>query len=152
MVRKKKIIPDEDHVVRYVPYSRQARDADDNLVGNGLLWSALQQRETEASVSVNWLEYHDPAGELSKAERLKLVRDDLAAVYPIRPKGLMAIGNVGEIKSVCADAKSPVRVTHEPSGKNLSHAGIRRLPTEQDDLLETLAVEVFADTVLAAEV
>ncbi|WP_139312959.1 hypothetical protein [Novacetimonas hansenii] len=152
MVRRpsvKKNIPDKHHVVRYVPLSRQSRDDDGNLVGNGLLWVAFQQKKDEAFVSVNWLEYYECD---DRNEGLKAVRRDLAAAFPPRPssKALLAIGNVGNIKRACADAGKPVRVTHEPSHNNPSHAGIRKLPTENEDLLETLAAEIFIDTVLAA--
>ena len=151
MAVPRKTIPDQDHVVRYVPISRQARDENGDLMGNGLLWSALQQKKNEDFVSVNWLEYHGKArgNALSQAESLKLVRDDLAGVFPpkSRTKALLAIGNVGKIKRACAEAGNVVRVTHEPTGNNPSHAGIRRLPTDEDALLDLLAAEVFVDTV-----
>jgi hypothetical protein len=145
---KRKIIPDQDHVVRYVSYARQARDDDDNLIGHGLHWSAFQQKRDEEFVSVNWLEYRPGTRE----ERLKAVRADLSGAFPPRPtsKALLAIGNVGEIKRACQEANQPVRITHEPNNKNQSHAGIRRLPAGEDDLLETLAAEVFIDTLLAS--
>ncbi|MBV1834439.1 MULTISPECIES: hypothetical protein [Acetobacteraceae] len=146
-------IPDSDHVVRYVSYTRQARDVDNKLIGNGLLWASLQQKRDETFVSVNWLEYHKKSvSSLSRDESLKLVRNDLASAFPPKPtsKALLAIGNVGQIKSTCAAAGAPVRITHEPTKNNPSHAGIRQLSTEENELLEVLATEVFIDTVLAA--
>lgn len=153
MARSRLIIPDRDHVVRYVSYSRQARDEHDELVGNGLLSASLQQKRNETFVSVNWLEYHQKsAPSLSGDESLKLVRNDLASAFPPKPtsKALLAIGNVGQIKNICTAAGAPVRITHEPTQNNPSHAGIRQLPTEEDELLEALATEVFIDTILAA--
>ena len=140
-------------MVRYVPISRQARDENGNLIGNGLLWSALQQKKDENSVSVNWLEYHGKTkgNALSRDEGLKIVRDELAAAFPpkSRSTALLAIGNVGEIKRACAKTGNVVRVLHEPTKNSPSHAGIRRLPTDENALLDILAAEVFVDTVAA---
>ena len=150
MAMQRQLIPDEDHVVRYVPISRQARNPDGNLIGNGLVWSALQQRKDEKTVSVNWLEYHKG----SRSNRLKLIKDELAKSFPPKSlsKALLAIGNVGVIKQACAEADNPVRVAHEPSNNSPSHAGIRRLPTDHDDLLDALAAEVFVDTLLMTNI
>jgi hypothetical protein len=153
MARRRRIIPNQDHVVRYVSYSRQARDEDDNLIGNGLLWTALQQKKDEAFVSVNWLEYYGQFDEpLAKLDRLKRVRNDIATAFPPKPrtKSLLAIGSVSKVKCLCEKFGKPVRVTHEPSKTNPSHAGIRRLPAEEDELLDALVSEVFVDTVSVA--
>ena len=150
MTRVRKPIPDNDHVVRYVPISRQARDLNGNLMGNGVLYTALQQRKDESYVSVNWLEFHQG----TRTDRLALIRQELSEAFPPKSlgKALLAIGHVGQIKRACSDAGRPVRVTHEPTRTSPSHAGIRQFPTEEDGLLEALAAEVFIDTMLASDV
>jgi hypothetical protein len=124
-------------------------DEDGNLLGNGIAWNALQQRDTETYVSVNWLEYHDG----TKDQQLKLVRDDLAHVYERKKNGeaLLAIANVGVVKKMAEEASRPVRVTHEPNPTNLSHTGIRQLSNTQNALMDRLAAEAFAETVLACK-
>ena len=153
----KKIIPNTHHVVRYVPRSRQSRDPEtDKIIGNGLLWTSLQQRENEKYLSVNWLEYEiisneDEDKEISYEQCLERVRSDLSQVMTkgVAPQSLLTIANVGEIKKACKSAGNTVRITHEPSIKNKSHAGIRKLPNEEDSLLETLANEIFIDSVMS---
>ncbi len=148
-------ILDTDHVVRYVPKGRRAVDEDGNLLGNGIAWNALQQRQGETYVSVNWLEFHSRTRgqQLPKAQELALVRDDLAQAYPRKNgEALLAIANVGEVKKIAGEADKPVRVTHEPSRpNNLSHAGIRQLSNTQNALMDRLAAEAFAETVLACK-
>jgi hypothetical protein len=54
---KGKNLPDEDHVVRYVPWGRLRRDEDENVLG--FLPQAFQLRQEEDYLSVNWLQYYD---------------------------------------------------------------------------------------------
>jgi hypothetical protein len=54
---KGKNLPDEDHVIRYVPWGRLRKDEDDNVLG--FLPQAFQLRPEEDYLSVNWVEYHD---------------------------------------------------------------------------------------------
>lgn len=150
MAVQRRPIPDSDHIVRYVSYARQARDEHDNLIGNGLLGSALQLKTDEVYVSVNWLEF-EPA---PKIDCIKRVRNELSSAFPPKPrsKALLAIGNVGKIKSSCAEAGYQVRVTHEPTKNSPSHSGIRRLPIDNDELLDALAAEVFTDTISIVDI
>ena len=46
-------IPDDDHVSRYVPFTKLTRD------GRSVSGAAFQLRPNEDALSVNWLEYFD---------------------------------------------------------------------------------------------
>src|SRR5208337_4672405 len=84
-------IPDEDHIMRHVPWGRLRRDEDDNVIG--FLPQAFERRPDEESLSVSWVEhYSDPATR---------VRDAVWAVRNARRVGgrsAFAIGNVGKVK------------------------------------------------------
>lgn len=150
-------IPDTDHIARYVPYARQARDpVSDELLGSGLLWNSLQQRKGEEFVSVNWMECADVVlgRSLNKLSRIGVIKEHLSELGFGKniKSGLFASANVGKLKSTCSEFGMTVRVTHEPTDRNPTHAGIRRLSSERDDLLETLAAEVFLDTFLVKNI
>jgi len=48
-------LPDEDHVMRFVPWGRLRKDEDDNVLG--FLGDAFKLKPNEDHLSVNWLEY-----------------------------------------------------------------------------------------------
>ena len=50
-------LPDDDHVMRYVPWGKLRRDGDDNVLG--FLGEAFKLKPDEDSLSVNWLEYFE---------------------------------------------------------------------------------------------
>ena len=50
-------LPDEHHVMRYVPWTRLRKDEDDNVLG--FLGDAFKLKPNEDHLSVNWLEYFD---------------------------------------------------------------------------------------------
>jgi hypothetical protein len=135
-------IPDEDHVMRHVPWSKLRKDENDNVLG--FLPHAFERRPAEDYLSVSWVEYYtDPATR---------VRDAVWGVRQARAvggKSAFAIGNVGKIKETCLSAgNAKVRVVPEPKDDWPAHAGIRRLPRDDLDLLEALATDAFTEIVL----
>lgn len=134
-------IPNEDHVMRHVPWGKLRRDEDDNVLG--FLPQAFERRPDEDALSVSWMEYYaDPATR---------TRDAVWAMRKARSvggKSVFAVANVGRIKEVCLEAAgAKVRIVHEPLDDWPSHAGIRRLPGEDLDLLDALAADAFSEMV-----
>jgi hypothetical protein len=140
---KGKNLPDEDHVIRYVPWRRLRKDEDDNVLG--FLPQAFQLRPEEEYLSVNWVEYYD--GDREGQIRLSVwaMRDSFEK---LGAKSAFAIGNVAHIKKTCQGFGGRVRVVDEPDlPKNPGHSAIRRLPPDDLNLLDALAADAFTDRV-----
>src|SRR5215216_3191402 len=109
-----KNLPDEDHIIRYVPWQRLRRDQDDNVIG--FLPHAFELREGEEYLSVNWLEFYEG----SKDEQFRLsiwtIRDRFEK--PLGKRSAFAIGNVGKVRQTCRAAGNRVRIVHEPQAGN----------------------------------
>ena len=140
---KGKNLPDEDHVIRYVPWGRLRKDEDENVLG--FLPQAFQLRPEEHYLSVNWLQYYD--GDRDAQTRLSVwaMRDSFER--PLGAKSAFAIGNVAEVKKTCQTFGSRIRVVHEPEPKNPGHSAIRQLPRDDLSLLEALAADAFTELV-----
>ena len=140
-------IPDDDHVMRYVPWGRLRRDEHDNVVG--FLPQAFRLRPGEDYLSVNWQEYYE--GDRDTQIRLSVWA--MRSSFGAGRKSAFAVGNVGRIKEVAQTAGARIRITHEPDGEvKPGHAGLRRLPSEDLTLLEALAADAFTDRVDNAQV
>ena len=148
-----KAIPDDQHIVRCVPYSKLRRDEDGNVVG--FTFSAFTLRPNETYLSATWAEHARPVG--THDEQVT------AAVHAMRnsdftpgPRAGFAIGIVGDIKAA-TKLKLPraASILHEPDGGNESHAALRGWPPGQSDvtgLFELLAAEVWSPRVMNADI
>lgn len=139
-------LPDEHHVMRYVPWSRLRRDENDNVIG--FLPQAFELKQDEESLSVNWLEYF-------KGDRENIIQDSVWLFRDIRDvgkKSAFGIGNVGKIKETCSTNGARVRIVYEPETNNQAHSAIRYLPRGDLNLFEALAFDVFIELVRNAEV
>lgn len=138
-------MPDEDHVMRYVPWGRLRRDEDDNVLGFNP--DAFELRPGEESLSVDWMEFFsDPATR---------ERDAVWAMRKTRgvgAKSAFAIGNVGKIKETCLVRGAKIRIVYEPEANNPAHSAIRRLPRDDIILLAALAEDAFARMVKNADI
>ena len=106
-------LPDKDHISRYCS-PRQ--------VENGLpLAAAFEMRSaTEEYLSVNWLEYWKTS---DRQNALVHVRAELE--LKVKKAGRFAVLNVGEVKaSIESITRRSATVTHEPTSKMESHAGV----------------------------
>ncbi len=122
-------LPDEDHILRYVPWGRLRRDADDNVVG--VLAQAFELRENEPYLSVNWVEYQEGDRDAQIHLSVWAMRDSFPNKLGV--KSAFAVGNVRKIKDICQASGHRVRIVHEPElPKNPGHAAIRQLA--RDDL------------------
>ena len=132
--------------MRHVPWGKLRRDEDDNVLG--FLPQAFELRPEEEYLSVSWVEYY--------SEPTTKVRDAIWGVRQARTvgtKSAFAIGNVGRIKETCLTVgNARVRIVPEPLENWPAHAGIRRFPRDDLDLLEALAAEAFTEMVLNQDV
>lgn len=141
MPRKITNLPDEDHVMRYVPWGKLRRDDDDRVVG--FLGDAFKLRSDEESLSVNWLEYFEGDRDAEIRASVMTFRSTLK----VGTKSAFGIGNVGKIKEICRSRGANVRIVHEPMDDNKSHSALRRLPRDDTILLDALAADAFAELI-----
>jgi len=134
-------LPNEDHVMRYVPWGKLLKDEDDNVLG--FLGEAFRRRPDEEALSVNWLEYFAGEREVKIEASVKTFRSSLK----VGPKSAFGIGNVARIKQLCRTRGANVRIVYEPEDNNQSHSGIRRLPRDDDMLLDALAADSFLELI-----
>ena len=132
-------LPDDDHVMRYVPWGKLRRDEDDNIVG--FLGEAFKLRPDEDALSVNWLEYFEGDREARIQASVRTFRSTLR----VGTKSAFGVGNVAKIKEVCRARSARVRIVYEPREDNQSHSAIRRLPRDDAILLDALAADAFAE-------
>jgi hypothetical protein len=127
--------------MRHASWTRLRKDEEDNILG--FLPDAFRRNENHLSLSVNWLEYFGGNRRSQIEACVKMFRNTIT----VRPKSAFGIGNVGKIKEVCRSNGANVRIVHEPEENNPSHAGIRRLPSDDFTLLEALAADAFVELV-----
>lgn len=131
-------IPEEDHIIRYVPWKHVAKDADDNVLG--IMGEAFRRRPGEDGLSVNWLERADAPAVSKLGKSVQLLTSGLK----IGAKARVAIANVAEFKSVSRRRNAKIRIVHIPVEGNEPHSEVRQFPRDDDELLELLAVEAVS--------
>ena len=141
MKKKGAHLPDEDHVIRYVPWTRLRKDENENVIG--FLWQAFELKPDELELSVNWLEYFEGDRDRRIRESVKVLRN----TRKVGVKSAYGIGNVGQIKRTCSASGVQVRIVYAPEDNNPAHSVIRRLPRDDSSLLEALAADAFTDLV-----
>jgi hypothetical protein len=134
-------LPNEDHVMRYVPWTKLRKDEDDNVLG--FLGEAFKLKPDEPYLSVNWLEHFDGDREVKIQAAVKTFRSTLK----VGTKSAFGIGNVGRIKEICRVRGANVRIVHEPEEDNQSHSAIRRFPRDDVMLLDALAADAFLELI-----
>lgn len=135
-------LPDDDHVMRYVAWTRLRKDGDDDRV-LGFLPVAFQRRENEESLSLNWLEWF--GGDRDSQIKASVIM--FRKTIDVGTKSAFGVGNVRKIRDVCRAHNANVRIVYEPIDDNPAHVGIRRLPRDDLALLEALAADAFVDLV-----
>jgi hypothetical protein len=132
--------------MRYVPYQRTLRDEDDNVIG--VLAEAFRLRPDEKGLSVTWIE-HFPGG---WDEQLQATVTAIGRTQKVGAKSAFAWALVDEIHRICTARSRRVRIIHLPELENGGHSEIRQLPSDDDQLLEALATEAFADYRLKSQI
>lgn len=136
-------------MVRYIPFSRLRKTEDDVIVG--VLGAAFRLRNEETYLSATWLEYFkQPTREANIESAVKAVR---ASKIDVRPKSGFAIGNVGEVKEICLrNSRRRIRIIHEPEDDNKAHTALRGWPSDDNDLLELIAEDIWSEVILNVDV
>jgi len=67
-------------------------------------------------------------------------------------KAGFAVGKVGHVHSACRARHHKIRIVYEPEDDNMAHCAVRRMPSEDAELLENLASEAWSELVMNNEV
>jgi len=140
-------IPDNDHVMRHVSYKRLLKDDDGSPIG-GFFPEAFELKEEEKGLSVNWLEYFKGTHQENIESSVRKFRE----TRDVKKSSGFGIALVKKIQSICSEhGADKVRVVLDEEDNNKSHSSIIRLPRDNLDLLQSLAVSCFVDCVFDSE-
>ncbi len=145
MATPKGEVPNEDHVMRYVPLMRLAHDEEADMYT--LTWTAFELRETDkGGLSTTWVEHYGlkstaTYGKAASAYRASLSSKKLGA------KAIFAVGNAGSMRRACTAYGKNIRMVSAPDGPNTGHVEIRRFTDDDQRLLDMLASDVFTEHV-----
>jgi hypothetical protein len=142
-------VPNEHHVIRYVPWARLRKDEHENVLG--VLGAAFKLRDTETYLSATWAEFFPgPYGDCVAAA----IRTIRKSRIKVGGRSGFAVGNVQRVKDTCLTDKQKykIRVIHEPEDDNTAHAALLGWPRDNDPLLELLAEDAWAETILNKDV
>lgn len=136
---RNEVIPDQHHIARYIPYTRTRRHSEtDEIIG--ILGSALQLKENEDYLSVSWIEFY--VGDWQ--EQFQSAANGMASRQTIGPKGAIAWASVRDFHKICVSKQQRVRIIHlDDDALNPGHSAVRRMPRDDQDLLDLLASEAF---------
>lgn len=73
----------------------------------------------------------------------------MSRIRAVKARHALAVGWVGDIRDACQSFGQKVRILHEPFEDNLAYAAVRRINTDESQLLELLAQEAWSDVRLA---
>lgn len=139
MLKPRQSLPDGDHLLRVVPYQRQRRDGDDNLVG--FLPEAFTHRPDESYLSMYWLEYFGG----THAANLATCIAEIKAMRRPNRKTCYGVAQVTTVKRLDQQKRKPVRIVYAPSPNNPSHAAVYLdLPTDPK-VYAALALEFYKE-------
>ena len=140
----RKALPDEDHVMRFVPYGRQHRDPDTDTF-LGLTPQAMELRaDDKGGLSVTWVEHFGPNVIATKRVAAIAFREALDSKH-IGGEAVFASAQVKAVVQAGRDYGKSIRVVHDPVPGNPGHAEVRHFSDEDLRLLDLLAAEVFIE-------
>jgi len=140
-------IPDDDHVLRYAAYGRLYRHPDTDIPIS-LAPQAFRLRPSdEGDLSLTWIEYFGLEVEAQVDQAVKSYRQSMDKPMTRSTKGAFGKAKVAKIIAAIKEFEAPVkvRVLHDPTEKNPAHSIISKFQDQNEELLELLAKEVFAD-------
>lgn len=150
IIKKNQPIPDDNHIIRYVPWSKLRKNENDEVIG--ILGEAFKPRQKDSGgLSATWIEYFkDCDHETRISSAIRVLRN---SKLEVKPKSGFAVGNVENIKSICKNYKSiEVNVVYKPTSFNDAHVEVRRLPQDDTELHELLAEDAWSDLVLNSNI
>lgn len=131
---------DQHHILRFVKHRALRRDENDNVVG--VLGEAFRLRDGESFLSAAWIEHY--SGNTHEERIAQSISTFCNVVMKVKKKDAFVSGNVQDIKLACAQFEQKIRVVSEPDGDHAAHVAIRQYRDNNDELLELLAGEVWA--------
>jgi hypothetical protein len=136
-------LPLQDHICRYCKATTLTEDG--QITG-----TAFQLRQTEESLSVNWLEFLEL---VNRDLEIQEIRNVLGAKLKLGTSARIAVLSVGNIISY-VHAQSPdsrvLKISHEPEEKDPSHSGVYGYQYE-DQLIADLIAETIQEVYPARE-
>lgn len=130
-------IPDQNHIARYC----SPKHIDDGKIQP----TAFMLKQTEESLSVNWLEFLNPKNRQTEIAEL---RNIYSLKLTVRSRAKIAVLNVGEVREKVL-TESPdrrnLRVLHDPEADDLSHSGIYGLRPDAELIAELMLQTVRED-------
>lgn len=134
-------LPDEHHIMRYIPAARRFVDEEGNRLGPSAGGFTIRGDDA-GGLSVTEIEHFGQMTATSRAAAAVAHRSSL----PSKKVGLEAIyawAQVSNVKSAAISYGKQIRVVHDPVPNNPGHAEIRHFTDEDLDLLEYFATTVF---------
>ena len=138
------LIPDDDHVSRYVSGSKIA-------LSGRITGAAFQLRSGEESLSVNWLEFLDLENRDSEIQQIRSVFLDKGRT--LQAKARFVVLNVGKTRAYVQQESEDNRllsVQHDPEELDLSHAGIFDMPDDDPSVGDIIAEQVDENAIYPA--
>jgi hypothetical protein len=126
--------------MRHVPAARLRKDEDDNVIGFNP--QAFELRADEDDLSAAWVEFAKGA---THEENIAATLAAFSSAIKVRKSARFALGNVGVIRAMFLNHKQKARISHEPLDNFEAHATVRQVTTDDQELLELLATEAWAE-------
>lgn len=135
MLKRGNSLPDEDHVMRVIPWSRLRKTEDDVVIG--LLPEAFMLREEEEALSVNWIEYFSK----DRPGNIKASVHAFRVSLKIGRKAAYAVAKVAKVKEVGLNKQKKIRIVYSPTSNNKSHSSVHVAINDDLALMDALTHE-----------
>lgn len=146
----RRALPDEDHIARFVPYSKQDRDPETDEF-RGLSVAACKLRpDDDGGLSVNWIEKFGDYGTDAKRAAAIAFRETRTD-KKLPPKAVFGYAKITEVKAAAQRFNKSVRVIWDPVPGNDGHALVRHFTDEDIQLLDLMSTDVFGDFDIVGE-
>jgi hypothetical protein len=127
-------IPDDDHVSRYVAFTKLTRDG--RISG-----AAFQLRPDEDALSVNWLEYFGLGDRGAEIQEVRKMFADKGRILQAKAKfAVLDVGATKEYVQQESDDNRVLSILHDPlPSEDESHAGIYNVPRDDPAIGDMIA-------------
>lgn len=137
--------------MRFVPYNKQLRNPDNDEF-LGILNIAFRLRESDkGGMSLTWIEHYGAKCLDTYGVAAARFRDSLGEGKKLPGKGAFAIGQAGLCRQTAEVYGKQIRLVHAPDGPNTGHVEMHRFTDDDLLLLDALALDVFDEHVLVAQ-
>lgn len=135
--------------MRFVPYSRQIRDPEDDSF-KGIANTAFAIRpDDNGGLSLTWVEHYGTKSKQTYDIAATKFRDSLPS-RKLGTKSYFVVGQAGETRATAQNYGKKIRLVHSPDGPNTGHIEVRRFSDEDRKLLDALTIDVFREHIAVA--